>query len=76
MALNGQGLFLGASFLAEGDIEAGRLVELLPAWRPVDFTLNAIYPHRNQLSSKVRIFIDLMAEHFARHRRWLDLAVK
>ena len=74
IALNGQGLFLGPSFLIEEDIQAGRLVEVLQAWRPVEFAITAIYPHRHQLSSKVRIFIDLMAEHFARHRRWLDLA--
>ncbi len=76
MALNGQSLFLGPSFLIEEDIQSGRLVEALPAWRPVEFTINATYPSRNQKSSKVRIFTDLMAEHFARHRHWLDLAVK
>jgi len=69
----GQGIFLAPSFVVEDDIEAGRLVEILPDWRPVEFTIAAIYPHRHQLSSKVRIFIDLMAEHFARHRHWLDL---
>jgi len=73
VGLNGQGVFLAPSFLVEEDIEAGRLIEILPDWRPVEFTINALYPHRHQLSSKVRIFIDLMAEHFARHRRWLDL---
>jgi DNA-binding transcriptional LysR family regulator len=73
MGRNGQGLFLAPSFLIEEDIEAGRLVEVLPAWRPVSFTITAFYPHRHQLSSKVRVFIDLMAEHFARHRHWLDL---
>ena len=71
---NGQGVFLAPSFIAEEDIEAGRLVEILPAWRPVEFAISAVYPHRHQLSSKVRIFIDLLAEHFARHRHWLDLA--
>jgi DNA-binding transcriptional LysR family regulator len=76
MALRGQGLFLGPSFLIEEDIEAGRLVEILPAWQPMEFAINAFYPHRHQLSSKVRVFIDLMAEHFARHRRWLDLAAR
>ena len=74
MALTGQAVFLAPSFLVEEDIETGRLIEILPDWRPVELTINALYPHRHQLSSKVRIFIDLMAEHFARHRRWLDLA--
>lgn len=73
VVLDRRGVFLAPSFVVEQDIEAGRLVEVLPAWRPVEFDINALYPHRHQLSSKVRIFIDLMAEHFARHRRWLDL---
>ena len=73
MALNGQGICLMLSFQVAEDIEAGRLIEILPNWRPVEFTINAIYPHRHKLSSKVRIFIDLMGEHFARHRDWLDL---
>jgi DNA-binding transcriptional LysR family regulator len=74
VGLNRLGVFLAPSFVVEEDVEAGRLVEILPAWQPVEFTINALYPHRHQLSSKVRIFIDLMAEHFARHRRWLDLS--
>jgi DNA-binding transcriptional LysR family regulator len=72
-ARRGQGVFLAPSFVVEEEMEAGWLVEILPDWRPVEFTINAIYPHRHQLSSKVRIFIDMMAEHFARHRHWLDL---
>lgn len=74
MARNGQGVCLMLSFQVAEDIEAGRLIEILPAWRPVEFTINAIYPHRNRLSTKVRVFIDLMAAQFARHRGWLDLA--
>jgi DNA-binding transcriptional LysR family regulator len=73
VALQGQGVFLAPSFLVEEDLQAGRLIEILPEWQPVEMNINALYPHRNQLSSKVRIFIDLMAEHFARHRHWLDL---
>lgn len=73
MALAGQAVFLAPSFLVEEDIQTGQLIEILSAWRPVEFAINALYPHRHQLSSKVRIFIDLMSEHFARHSRWLDL---
>jgi DNA-binding transcriptional LysR family regulator len=47
-------------------------VRLLDEYRPVEFAMNAIYPHRHHLSVKVRGFIDLMAEHFVEHRKWLD----
>jgi DNA-binding transcriptional LysR family regulator len=39
-------------------------------YRPVEFAINAIYPHKHHLSTKVRRFIDLLAERFAAHRAW------
>lgn len=72
VALNGQGVFLGPSFVVTGDIAAGRLVRILDEYRPVEFAINAIYPHRHHVSSKVRSFIDLAAERFLEHRKWLD----
>jgi hypothetical protein len=36
------------------------------------FAINAIYPHRNHLSTKVRSFIDLLADRFAQHRKWMN----
>ena len=41
---------------------------LLPDHRPINFVINASYPTRHHLSTKVRAFLDLAAEHFARHR--------
>jgi hypothetical protein len=38
----------------------------------VEFAIDAIYPHRHHLSTKVRSFIDLLAERFARHRKWMN----
>ena len=57
-ALQGVGIFLAAGFLVHDDLEAGRLVRLLPEYRPVEFAMNAVYPHRHHLSAKVRTFID------------------
>lgn len=62
-ALQDVGISLAAGFLVHGDLEAGRLVRLLPEYRPLDFAMNVIYPHRNHVSAKVRIFIDLLAQH-------------
>lgn len=61
-ALRGAGLFLGPTFLIGPDLDAGTLVEVLPDYRPIEFTINAVYPHRHHLSAKVRTFIDLLAE--------------
>lgn len=71
-AVDGRGLFLAPTFIAADDLASGRLVRILPAYRPPEFAINAIYPHRRHLSAKTRAFIDLMAERFEAHRQWLD----
>jgi DNA-binding transcriptional LysR family regulator len=63
-AIEGHGLFLAPTFIASDDLEAGRLVSVLEDYRPGEFAINAIYPHRNHLSAKVRGFIDLLVERF------------
>src|ERR1700744_2171226 len=71
-ALYCAGLFLAAGFLVHDDLEAGRLVRLLPEYRPVEFAMNAVYPHRHHLSAKVRIFIDLLAQHSAEQQKLIN----
>jgi DNA-binding transcriptional LysR family regulator len=72
LALEGRGLFLAPSFLIAEDLQAETLVRLLLDHRPVEFAINAIYPHRHHLSTKVRRFIDLLTERFAEHRKWMN----
>ena len=66
------GIFLAAGFLVHDDLESGRLVRLLPEYRPVEFSMNAVYPHRHHLSAKVRIFIDMLARHSAEQQRLIN----
>lgn len=72
LTLSGQGIFLAPSFIVADDIRSGRLVRLLRGYSPIEFAINAAYPHRHHLSSKVRSFIDLLAEGFAEHRKWMN----
>ncbi|ACI54127.1 transcriptional regulator, LysR family [Rhizobium leguminosarum bv. trifolii WSM2304] len=71
LTLNGQGIFLAPSFVVFDDIAEGRLVKIMPDYRPVEFSINAVYPNRSHLATKVRLFIDLLAERFAEHRKWM-----
>jgi len=71
-ALAGVGIFLGAGFLIHDDLESGELVRLLPEYRPVEFSMNAVYPHRHHLSAKVRTFIDLLARHSAEQQKLIN----
>lgn len=73
VALDGQGILLGANFMIADDLREGRLVRILPDYVPLEFSINAVYPHRRHLPAKVRAFIDLMAERSIRYRRWMDV---
>ena len=71
-ALRGIGVFLAVGFLVTDDLPSGRLVPLLPDYTPVEFAMNVVYPHRHHLSAKVRMFIDLLAQHSADHQRLMN----
>src|ERR1700733_630725 len=71
-ALQGIGISLTAGFLIGDDLETGRLIRLLPEYRPVEMSLNAVYPHRHHLSAKVRGFIDLLVHHSAEQQKLIN----
>jgi DNA-binding transcriptional LysR family regulator len=71
-ALQGVGVLLGPGFLVADDLDSGRLVRLLSEYRPVELSMNAVYPHRHHLSAKVRSFIDLLAHHSAEHQKLIN----
>jgi DNA-binding transcriptional LysR family regulator len=70
--VSGGGVGLAAPFIAEAELNAGRLVSLLPEYRPVAFAINAIYPHRRYLAATVRSFIDMLVERFIGFQLWMD----
>ena len=71
-ALQGISIALAAGFLIGDDLQAGRLVRLLPDYRPAENTVNAVYPHRHHLSAKVRSFIDLLVRHSAEQQKLIN----
>jgi DNA-binding transcriptional LysR family regulator len=71
-AMEGHGIFLAPSFLIADDIAEGRVVRLLPEYRPVEFSISAVYANRSHLPAKTRVFIDMMADRFAQYRQWLN----
>jgi DNA-binding transcriptional LysR family regulator len=72
VALQGGGICLAAGFLVRDDLEAGRLVRLLPEYRPIELSMNAVYPHRHHLSAKVRTFIDMLVHHSAEQQKLIN----
>jgi DNA-binding transcriptional LysR family regulator len=71
-AIDGRGIIMAPTFIGIPDLQAGVLVPLLPDHRAINFVINASYPTRRHLSTKVRAFLDLAAEHFVRHRAEID----
>jgi DNA-binding transcriptional LysR family regulator len=63
-ALAGQGIVLQPDFLVGADIAAGRLVELMPQYRSLEFGIYAVYPTRKHVAPKVRRLIDFLVASF------------
>lgn len=62
--LAGLGITRLSTYLVGADIQAGRLVHLLPDYGEDESNIFAIYPSRRNLSPKVRVFIDYLTEQF------------
>lgn len=61
----GLGIVRLPSFMLTGELERGELVELFPDYRPLAIDIFLIYPSRKHLSSRVRSFIDFVAERLS-----------
>lgn len=67
----GLGIALLPSFIAGDALRAGRLVCVLSDWLDDEATsVHAVYPATRNLSPKVRVFIDFLAERFGPEPYW------
>ena len=58
------------AYAAAEDLRGGRVVTLLTKYEPAPATVYAVYPHARHLPSKVRVFVDFLAEHYAGEAEW------
>ena len=61
-ALNGNGLFMGPTFMIASALKEGRLETVLDDYTPASTGLYAVYPYSKLVSKKVRAFVDYLAE--------------
>lgn len=61
-ALDGQGIILKPVFEVAHHLASGALVPVLTATPPIPVQLAALYTHRRKQDTKVRLFLDFMAE--------------
>jgi DNA-binding transcriptional LysR family regulator len=60
------GLIQVPRYHVEGRLQDGTLVEVLPAFRPAPMPVSLLYPHHRQLSPRVRVFVDWVADVMGR----------
>jgi DNA-binding transcriptional LysR family regulator len=61
-ARNGCGLIQLPRYHVEDDLRSGHLIEVLADFSGSGFPITALYPHRRQLSPRVRIFLDWVGQ--------------
>jgi LysR family transcriptional regulator for bpeEF and oprC len=64
--LAGLGIVRTSTFMAQSHIDAGRLQPLLLDWCSESIPIHVVYPPNRHLSAKLRVFVDWVAELFAR----------
>ena len=68
-AIGGVGIAQLPTMMIWQDIEAGRLIHVLPDWRPRAGIVHAVFPSRRGLLPSVRAFLDFLARECAAQRR-------
>lgn len=64
LAKAGGGVFQSYRFIVARELESGELVEVLKAHAGRARLFNILYPQNRHLSSRVRVFVDFVREHF------------
>lgn len=65
LALAGRGIALIPRLLISEELSDGRLREVLPGTVDLDWSVFAVYPSRQHLAARVRVYIDHLADVFA-----------
>jgi len=62
-AVLGQGLILVPDYFVADEVKSGRLIAVLTEFCSPELPINAVYPHRQHLSTNLRSFLDLVSKH-------------
>ncbi len=75
-AIEGLGVVQLPTLLIWPDVQAGRLVHVLPGWRPPAAIVHAVFPSRRGLLPSVRALLDFFAHECAVQRRVAETALR
>lgn len=65
---SGVGICMLPTFVCEKSLADGSVIEILGDYVHKPIGVYGIYPHRQHLSTKVRVFIDFLANHFVKNQ--------
>ena len=69
-AVAGLGIALLPTFIAGPELQAGRLVAVLPEYQPPRITLSLLYPPNRHLAARVSVFVKFMQARFGDKPTW------
>ncbi|MEL7312609.1 MAG: LysR family transcriptional regulator [Pseudomonadota bacterium] len=69
-AMAGQGIALLPTFIVGRELQSGQLQSVLHDFAPTDLTLSALYPRHKHLSTKVRLFVELLKARYGETPYW------
>ena len=75
-ALEGLGLIMQPTFSVAADIAAGRLIQVLPNYKPRELSVYALYAPGAAPNAKLRAFIDTLAKEWSGAPPWDRIAKK
>jgi DNA-binding transcriptional LysR family regulator len=75
-ALVGVGITQLARFLVHDDLQAGRLVRVLPKWQAPESVVHALYPDKLSISGSARRFTDEFGAYLLTRTPWLKGAAQ
>lgn len=65
--LAGLGIVQAPTFMVQDHIASGSLVPVLAGWTSAPLPIHVVYPPSRHLTTKVRVFVDWVADLFAKH---------
>ncbi|MEP6826431.1 MAG: LysR family transcriptional regulator [Ramlibacter sp.] len=66
--LQGAGICVLPDYMCVDEMQAGRLVPVLPGWAPRSAIVHAVFPSRRGMVPAVRRFLDFLGEHMSGER--------
>ncbi len=71
-ALLGEGLSVHPRYMLQADLEAGRLIDVLPETPPLPLDVVALYSSRRHLPSRVRLLLDYLRQWASATPSWAE----